>query len=310
MAIDPDALVTQPDEGSGEAAVPAGTEGSAEAPGSYVEIDGEHVPVELVREALESHTTRTHWEATHKQRDQREAAVRRVLEGAFGKRVHELDDTDLADLQGFGSLNRRLRTDDNFARAWTETLTQMYQRSGLPRGEAKAAAARKVEEIKEGVPARETAPAVDPRLQRLEDIVLNERLDRFADGMDASIGTILSRVAPEMKQMHGHLRSVVLHGLSGYSDNEIVEMHASGELNRLLWGLARSATKATKAEIDRALKVRADAAASGGKSAATVPLKGGTVTAPAPKEFTATRGRGLRDLTDRMRETLVLPGQE
>jgi hypothetical protein len=307
--VDPDAGGGEPASGGAQAPAPAGGE-------EPVTIDGETYTVDELREALDSHATRSQWQATHTQRDQREANVRRVLEAAFGKPIQELDDKDLADLQGFGSLNQRLRTDPAFERAWVQSLTQIYRQAGLRPGEARAAAERKAAEAKTGelpapaaaeLPAASVDPALRGRIDRLEQAEIERGLNAVGDELDAGITTAIQRTAPGMEKLHGHIHRTVLHQLAAYSDPEILEMRASGQLNRLVYKLARDAQAATKAVFDEAIKAQATGASGAGKNAPPAPLKGGTPPAPAGKEFVARMGRGLKDMHERLRQEFEVP---
>jgi hypothetical protein len=267
--------VTPGDEGSGEAAVPSPA--GSDATGGY-DYDGEKFTPEQLNEAIEAWRDKDAWNASFKQRDQRDAAVRDALKTGFGKNLSDFDEKDLLDLKSFGLLNTKIRTDPGFARAWEESLVDAYKRAGASKGQAESAAAKDVAAAKAGEPAK-LPEEVQSRLKRIDDfenMVVEQGLAQFESRLETDIRGAIDKAAGDLTgKFYPLLRSIVLQGLSGKSDVQLLEAHQSGTLGREVAGLARGAAKTLREHLAGKSQAVGDALAASKSNAAPAPSKGG-----------------------------------
>lgn len=295
--------------GSGDAAPPIGSDehlaDAGEAAGETFAIDGRQLSADEIRRALDSHVNRESWERAYKQRDQRMARVRNVLEGAFGKSLDQLSDSDYADLSAFASFNTSLRGDPTFRDAFKETIEQIYRQRGATPREAERLAEAQTQRAEQGgaVP-----PEVVRQMQQITEQVqvLHQREQErafagLANHLETQIASALDAVASDLPEYRESLRRAVLYGLTGHGDDELLRMAQSGELAGLLREVAERETKATRAYIERALKGQADAVKQARRGSVVVPMgaAGSKVTEIQPRQ-----GAGLRAMHERFRKDL------
>ena len=291
----------QPGEGSGETAVPAGA--GSDAAGGF-EIDGEKYTPEQLKEALEAHRDRDAWEAAYKQRDQRHAGVRNAIEQGFGKKLTDMDAQDLRDLAAFGMINQKLRAEPAFAKAWEESLVEAYRKAGLSPGAAKTAAKEDVAAAKTGDAAK-LPPEVEAKLGRvdaIENMIVEQGLAQFQGVLEKDVKGLLDQYAKDLTPFHPMVRTMILQGIAGYTDVELLEKYQSGELKREMVGLAKAGAKQVR---DWTAQKGTDAGAAlraGKDGAPPAPTKGGTAERVVEPEYRP--GRGLRNMTDRLLKEL------
>lgn len=303
MGVGPDGTLFGA-EGSQEA-VP-GTEGSdAAVSGQGYGVDGEQFTDEQVREAIEAWRDRDAWEASFKQRDQKNAALRGAVELGFGKKVADFDENDLRDLKAFGLINAKLRAEPAFAQAWEESLIEAYRKAGATPRQAEQAAAHDVAAAKAGEPAK-LPDEVTSRLKKIDDfesMVVEQGLTQFQGQLEVDIKGVVDKAAGDLTgKFYPLLRNMVLQGIAGHSDVELLEAYQSGTLQRELNGLAREAAKTVRSYLDEKGQAAGARLAASKSNAAPAPTKGvvgETVTVP---EFKP--GGGLGRFHDRMRQGL------
>lgn len=285
---------------------------------SAVEIDGERYTLAQLKEAVEALRARDQWESAYKQRDQKFAKVRDVVEAAFGKKIKDLTDADLYDLRAFGLFNLKLQTDAQFRNKWlrtlTEALTGEYEQAGMaPREAARRAQA----DVRAAAAAQ--ASGDQDALQRLEARLANlersltareqamqqeQALAELQEHVGATLDDAVKKAAADMPGYHLFLKRHILYYLDGYSDAELAEMAESGELERLIAGLAKQGVQLVKESQEAALKERARAMAEKDNAPPT-PMKGsGGVGEQTAKGIEPRRGAGLSQMTRRMMEAL------
>lgn len=270
-------VTTDVDEGSGAATVPA--TGGSDAAGGFA-YDGENFSPEQLQEAIEAWRDRDAWNASFKQRDQRDAAVREAIKAGFGKNLAEFDDKDLLDLKSFGLLNTKLKSDPQFYKAWEESLVEAYRKAGASVGEAKTAARQDVVAAKTNEPASgKLSPEVESRLKRIDDfenMVVEQGLQQFEGQLETDIRNVINKAAGDLSgKFYPLLRSLVLQGLSGKGDVELLEAYQNGTLQREIAGHARSAAKTLREHLAEKGQAVGDALAVSKLRAAPAPTKGG-----------------------------------
>lgn len=293
-------------EGSQEEAVP-GVEGSDAASVGGYESGGEKFTAEQMQEAIEAWRDRDAWEASFKQRDQRHAAVRGAIESGFGKKMTDFDEADLRDLKAFGLINEKLRAEPQFAKAWEESLVAAYKQAGLSTTEAKKAADADVAKAEAGGPAK-LPEEVMSRLKRVDDfesMIVQQGLTQFEGVLEKEIAEVIGKYAADLGQFSPMLRNMVLQGISGYTNVELLEKHQSGELKRELNGLARGSTKTVRDYLGQKAGAAGAAVDKGKLNAAPGPARGGAaekVEVVEPKGgsgMSQQTKRFLRDMGDR-----------
>lgn len=301
MSVGPDGTVVGA-ESSPEGAV-SGEAGSDAAGGQGFTYDGETFNQEQLQEAIEAMRDRKTWDAAYKQRDQKHAAVRDAVQSGFGKNLADLDENDLRDLKAMGLINAKLRAEPTFAKAWEESLIEAYKKAGLSGGQAAMAAQKDVAAAKGGEPAK-LPEEVTARLRRIDDfenMVVEQGLAQFEGQLEVGIKGAIDKAAGDLT---GHfyplLRSLVLQGLSGYSDVELLTKAQDGSLSRELAGLSREAAKTVRGYTQSEKKAAGDALAASKTGSAPAPLKGGT--AEKVDETLLKPGGGLSAFHNKMRQ--------
>lgn len=280
-------------------------EGSSDAVGEF-EIDGEKFTAEQLREAIEAWRDRSAWEQAYKQRDQRFAAVRNAIEAGFGKRLSDLTPSDIRDIQAMGIINAKIREEPAFARAWEESLFEAYRKAGLTAGQAREAAKQDVADAKAGEAARlpEDVLARLRKVDELENLYIEQSLEQFRNLLEDEIQGSIQKFAGDLAQRFGPtVRMMVLHGIQGYSDVELLEKYRDGELQREIAALARQSAQALRDHLSEGSASKAQALQKAKEGVPPVPFKGGAaepVEEPEPKP-----GAGLARMTERFRRSFV-----
>lgn len=303
--------VLQSDQGSLDEAVLGQDTGGADAGlGEGFDLDGERYTPEQLREAIEAQKDRDAWEAAFKQRDMRFAGVRKAIENGFGKQLSQFDDTDLRDLHAFGLINAKMRAEPEFAKAWQSSLVEAYKQAGMPTGQAKAQAARDVKaaEDGQGQPKADLPPEVMQRLQRvdtIENMIVQQGLAQFQTTLEGDIKDVIGATAKDLGKFHPMIRNMVLQGIAGYTDVELLERYQSGQLKQELTQLARQSAKTVRGWTSDKQTEVGDKVRAGKSGAAPGPARGGTaerVVEEVPKP-----GRGLRSMADRLLKEFTSP---
>lgn len=305
-------------------------QGPADDTGHY-DIDGEKFSIDDVRGWRDAYENRASWQKALTHESQSNARWRTAVEGAFGKSIRDLDANDLADIQAFGLFNTKLRADHEFARAWQDALTQAYQGRGATPAQAQRQAAQDVAQAKaEAAPGVQVStqaqtapqtlpvqvqtqipPQIDPRLiqriDRIENLALRRELDNLAGHIENEISGHMGQIAQDIPEWNGAIREMVLHGLLGYDDSELLQMAYSGDLSREINVLADDAVRKVRGYATRALKEQAESARRSKSVAAPTPFKGAAGTPAAEPMPEAIRGRGLNSFADRLRRSLQGP---
>lgn len=299
MSVGPDVTLVGT-EGSLET-VP-GTEGSdVGASGQGYDIDGEKFTDEQIREAIEAQRDRDTWEASYKQRDQKNAALRGAVEAGFGKKITDLDENDLRDLKAFGLINAKLRAEPAFAKAWEESLVNAYRKAGATPAAAEAAAAKDVAAAKSGEPVK-LPDEVTKRLGKIDDfenMIVEQGLTQFQGRLEVDIKGAIDKAAGDLTGKFGPmLRNMVLQNLQGYSDVELLEGYQSGALQREIAKVSRESAKTVREWLAEKGQAAGDRLAASKGNAAPAPTKGGG-TAERVDVAEAKPGAGLGRMTDR-----------
>ena len=285
-------------EGSQDEAVP-GAAGSDAATEQGFSLDGENFTPEQMREAIESWRDRDAWNASFKQRDQRLAGVRDSVQAGFGKKWTDLDEQDLMDLKAMGLVNAKLRSEPAFAKAWEESLIAAYKQAGASPSAAREAAGADVAAAKAGEPAK-LPSEIDRRVGALENVLIEQSLTQFEGRLDGDIKTSIDKVAGDLAgRFYPFLRGQVLHGLSGYSDADIVEKHRDGTLAREVVNLARGAAKTLREYLAEKGQAAGAALTAAKDGAAPAPVKGEVGERVEGLEYKA--GAGMSKFHDKMR---------
>lgn len=297
------------DQGSGDATVPAVTGSDATGAGtSAYEYDGEKFNKDQMSDAIEAWRDREAWNASFKQRDQRDAAVRDAISAGFGKKLHEFDEKDLMDLKSFGLINSRLRSDPNFARIWEDTLINAYKQAGASTRDATAAARQDVADAKTGQPAgpAKLSPEVEGRLKRIDDfenMVVEQGLAQFQTQLEGDIKGSIDKVAGDVSgRFYPMIRNMVLQGLSGHTDVELLEKYQDGTLAREITKLSKEAAKTVRDFLEEKGQSQGAAVAAGKLGVPPAPAKGGVGEAVTALEMRP--GSGMTRFNERLRRGL------
>jgi len=295
-------------QSSGDSTVTATVDGSDAAAGGY-EIDGEKFTDEEIRSAVDALRNRDAWESAYKQRDQRFAAVRGAVEAGFGKRLTDLTEDEVRDLQAMGLINTRLRSDPNFARAWEESLFEAYKKAGLSSGQAAQAARQDVREAQKT--SASLSPEVEARLKKVDDLeslYVEQGLTQFQNMLEGELGSIIAKHAGDLAKNFGPtVRMMILQGIQGYSDVELLEMWQGGQLQREMATLARDSVKTLRGHLSAGDVDKARALQRAKEGTAPAPLKGGV--AEQSDVVEPRLGAGLSYMTDRLRKSMAAARQ-
>lgn len=220
------------------------------APGTEFGTDGapagsETQPEGTPEQWKQAYDNRSSWERSLKQKDQKYAQVRRVLETAFGRGIDQWNNVDMSDLQAFSMINQRVRTDPEFAKRWHKSLTETFQESGESKAEAQQHASQVVQAVKDGQqpqvqpqPVQAQQPQVPKelldRINRMEQIAVQQQMERLEgnlwDHLDSQIGTI----APDLAEYGPLIEKQALNGLFFHSDMELMQRAQDGTLPQLV----------------------------------------------------------------------------
>jgi hypothetical protein len=309
--------------GSGDAAVPGSgeadatpAEGSEGATGGagLVAVDGQQLSEQEIREALASHRNRQSWERAYKRRDQAFAAARGALERAFGLPMQQWGAAELEDLQSFGVLNNRLRSDEGFRQVFFNFFGLVNQARSMSPEQVEGAVRQIVAGLTGGAAERGAdrvgnAPAIPPefdqRLGRIERAQVARALRETTRNLDGHLRTALQKHASDLTAKHGDLREEVLNFFDGrFSDADLVRMDQDGSLQDEVERYTRYVVAAHRHAAAEALKARGNAAAAAKRGVPPRPLGGGPPSA-APKESAPSMGRGLSAHHEKMRRAVL-----
>jgi hypothetical protein len=274
--LEPQVDETQPGAG-GEPAAGTGSDATGGDDFSY-DYEGEKYSRDKLNEAIEALRDRDAWNASYKQRDQREASIRDAIQSGFGKKMSEFTDRDLLDLKSIGLINSRISSDPRFAQAWEKALFEAYKATGATTQQAKEAVREDVAAAKAGEPAK-LPDEVTSRLKRIDDfesMVVEQGLAQFENTLEGELKTAIDKVGGDLTgKFYPLLRSMVLQGLAGHSDVELLESFQSGALQREVLGLARDAAKTVRGFLADKNQATGAAVAAAKTGAAPAPTRGG-----------------------------------
>lgn len=248
----------------------------------------------------QAYDNRQSWERAFKQRDQKFAAARRLLETAFNRPFGEWNQVDLSDLQAFAMINQQVRSNPEFARKWQTALTQVFQESGASKAEAKAAAAEVIDAARQQ-PAAQQQPQIPKeimdRLTRMEQIAVAQQMDRLEGTLWDQLDTQVAAVAPDLAEDYGQIiEEAALQGLFFHSDVELMQRAQNGTLPQLVGYYVKQASDRLRAMNQAALQRQAQSKTKA-KEVGPAPF-GASATAPAgpsPETLTVEQmGRRLK----------------
>lgn len=268
-------------------------------PGTEFGTDGapsqETQPEATPEQWKQAYDNRQSWERSLKQKDQKYASVRRVLETAFGRGIDQWNQVDMSDLQAFAMINQRVRSDPEFAKRWHKSLTETFQESGETKAEAQQHATQVVQAVKDGQQPAQPQQAPQPqqpqipkeildRLNRMEQIAVQQEMTRLEGNLWDELGSQIGVVAPDLTEYGPLIEEQALHSLFFHSDTELMQRAQDGTLPQLVGHYVKQASDRIRGLNQQHLSKQAEARS---KKSATAPTPFGaaaqTPAGPSPE---------------------------
>jgi hypothetical protein len=248
-------------------------EGSHEAVPSTDSTDGGQVEGQqqgTPEDWKQAYENRQSWERSYKQKDQRFAKVRNVLETAFGRGMDEWNAIDFTDLQAFSMLNQRIRNDPEFAQRWHSALTQTFQESGATKAEASQKASEVMNIQREAAKAQPQQPQQPQkteipkeyleRMNRLEQIAIQQEFNALENNLWGELDGQVTAIASDLKEDFGDLiEEQALQGLFFHSDQELIARAHDGTLPQLVGAYVKRASDRIRSKQTANIQRRATA---------------------------------------------------
>lgn len=260
----------------------------------------------------QAYDNRSSWERSLKQKDQKYAQVRRVLETAFGRGMDQWNNVDMSDLQAFSMINQRVRTDPEFAKRWHKSLTETFQESGETKAEAQQHATQVVQAVKDGQqPPTQPQQVPQPqqpqipkelldRLNRMEQIAVQQQMERLEGNLWDQLDTQIGTIAPDLAEYGPLIEKQALNGLFFHSDVELMQRAQNGTLPQLVGHYVKQASDQIRSINQQHLSKQAQAGTKKGPTAPT-PF-GAAAQAPAgPNPETLT----MKQMGDRLKRAFA-----
>lgn len=257
----------------------------------------------------DAYANRSSWEKSLKQKDQRYAHVRRILETAFNRSMDQWNQVDMSDLQAFAMINARVRTDPAFAQKWHSALKATFEESGASPAQAEAKATAVTQAMTGAAsPAQAPAPqapAIPPeyaqRLTRMEQIAVQQEFNALESNLWDQLDASVAEIAPELADDYGDiLAQAALQGLFFHSDAELIARAHDGTLPELVNQYMQRAVDALRGANKASDERRASASAERRQIAPT-PFGGGTAPAASPDVEKLT----VKQMGERLRKAMA-----
>lgn len=305
-------IVPPSDVSAGEPTAGAGGVGEG-----AITVDGQQYTLDQVKTALGALSNKSTWETGLKQREMGLADLRERIEGVTGKRIDQLTEDDLEDLAAFGILNKRLRRDEGFRRAWFSTfnrLAEEYERAGAtPLQAERAAGARIARAQQTGEQPQEVKPdgQIGQRMGRMENWAARREIRDLQDYTSEATAATLEQVGKGLESWHGEIADLMLAQLQNVDDPDLLAMMYDGRLARWIGSLADYYVKRFKTKVAGADQTKqgdlvktAQDLARAKQGAPPVPVGGGPTVPGMPAIPEPVKGGGLKHLHRRLEEAI------
>lgn len=285
-----------------------GTGGSPDT----VMVDGVPVSLDDLRQWRDTYQQKAKWQRGFAVRDQQAAAAHRALERAFGRRVGELTAYDLNDIQMWGVVNERLRTDQNFAGRFQKALKDAYQAEGASPAQAAQQAKQDVAQAKgEGGPQAALPPELLQRLERLEQFGNRYAQSMHEQAVDRLAGTVheiatreVESLVADIPQGKDFVYKEVLNALHPYSDQQLATWAQDGTLRAMVQQIAERPVQQFRSWLTGGDAAKAQAIRRAKTGTAPTVVGGGTPGTRVKPKYEARAGKGLASANERLRALL------